>query len=193
MKKKILILLGHPEIDSFNGALARAYAEGAKLSGHDVQEIEISNLNFDPILHHGYKVIQELEPDLKKSQDLIKWCDHLVIISPTWWGSVPAILKGFFDRVFLPGFAFKFRPNSIFWYKLLSGRSARVIVTMNEPVWYYRFLLGAPGLKMINKAILGFSGFSPIRSTLIGGIRSSTESIRLSWIKKINDLGRNVC
>jgi NAD(P)H dehydrogenase (quinone) len=191
MKKKILVLLGNPDSDSFDGALAEAYAKGAKEEGYEVEQLEISKINFDPLLHHGYRVIQELEPDLHKAQELIKWCDHIVIVFPTWWGSAPAIFKGFFDRTFLPGFAFKYRPNSKLWDKLLSGRSARIIITTGGPAWYYRFIIGAPGLMMMKKSILSFSGFKPIHSTVIGNIRFLKEDKRLNWIQKINKLGKS--
>jgi putative NADPH-quinone reductase len=98
-------------------------------------------------------------------------------------------VKGFFDRVFLPGFAFKYRPNSVLWDKLLSGRSARVVITMDGPVWYYRFLAGAPGWQIMNRSILGFCGFKPIVPLFIGKVRSLSEKDRLLWISRLNALG----
>ncbi|MDH5389479.1 MAG: NAD(P)H-dependent oxidoreductase, partial [Gammaproteobacteria bacterium] len=117
MEKKILVILGHPDEESFCGALAKAYIEGAKDSGNEVHTINLGELKFDPVLWKGYSKIQELEPDLVNAQELMQWSNHIVFIYPNWWGTMPALMKGFFDRAFLPGFAFKYRDNSSFWDK----------------------------------------------------------------------------
>ena len=104
--------------------------------GAEVREVFLADLRFDPVLHHGYKEIQELETDPVHAQELIKWADHLVFVYPLWWATMPALLKGFLDRTLLPDFAFKYRPNSPFWDKDLTGKTARMIITMDAPVWY---------------------------------------------------------
>ena len=117
--KRILIINGHPNEDSYCSALAEAYKEGA--SAHaEIKEIRIAALNFEPNLKFGYRKRIELEPDLLEAQEKIKRADHLVWVHPVWWGGFPAILKGFIDRVFLPGFAFRYRENSVWWDKLLT-------------------------------------------------------------------------
>ena len=144
MPKRILIVLGHPRSDSFCGALAEAYAEGARAGGSEVRAISLGSLPFDPILRDGYAKIQPLEPDLVAAQASIRWAEHLVFVYPLWWGAMPALLKGFIDRVFLPGFAFKFRDGSVFWDRLLAGRSAHLLVTMDTPPWYRVLSDGSP-------------------------------------------------
>ena len=145
MSSRILVILGHPTNDSFCGALANSYVEGAKAAGNEVQLISLGTLSFDPVLHKGYATIQELEPDLVTAKTAITWAQHIVFVYPIWWGAMPALLKGFFDRVFLPGFAFKYRDGSVFWDRLLSGRSAHLIVTMDTPPWYFRWYIACPG------------------------------------------------
>jgi putative NADPH-quinone reductase len=128
--KKVLIIQGHPDRESYCRALSMAYKVGALNAGSEVQEIIVSDLKFNPNLEFGYRKRTELEPDLLEAQEKIKWAEHLVIIYPLCWGGMPALLKGFFDRTFLPGFAFQKRENSVWWDKYLIGKSARIITTM---------------------------------------------------------------
>lgn len=187
---KIAVLLGHPDAGSYCGSLARAYADGARSAGAEVREINLGDLTFDPVLRHGYNGVQELEPDLVNAQETIGWADLLVFAYPNWWGSMPALLKGFVDRVFLPGFAFRYRENSKFWDRLLVGRSARLLVTMDTPPWYYRLVVRQPGHQMMRRAILGFSGVKPVRTTVFSPIRKSTEAARDQWLARAAALGR---
>jgi len=109
--KKILIINGHPDKKSFCFALAESYKKGADMSGSECKLVHLIDLEFNPILTFGYRVVSELEPDLQKNQQDILDADHLVIVYPNWWGTYPALLKGFIDRVFLPNFAFKYHEN----------------------------------------------------------------------------------
>lgn len=187
---RIAVLLGHPDVQSYCGSIARSYADGARSAGAEVREVYLADLAFDPVLWHGYKEIQALEPDLVAAQDTILWADVLVFAYPTWWGTPPALLKGFIDRVFLPGFAFKYRENSPFWDRLLAGRSARLLVTMDTPRWYYRLIVRQPGHQMMRRATLGFSGIKPVRTTVFSPIRKSTDAARDRWLVRAAALGR---
>lgn len=188
--KKILILLGHPDSDTYCGALATAYEAGAHEAGHDVHRMNVGDMQFDPLLHKGYKAIQELEPDLVKLQEEIRWADHLVVIYPNWWSTMPAKLKGLFDRMWLPGFAFKFRKDKAYsWDKLLKGRSARVILTMNAHPFLEWLGIG-DYTNEIRRGILGFAGFSPVGLTTFGPVERTTEVQKESWKKKVYALGK---
>ncbi|MCB0926200.1 MAG: NAD(P)H-dependent oxidoreductase, partial [Mycobacterium sp.] len=160
MTTNIVVVLGHPDSESLCGAIARAYSEGARSAGAAVREINLGEMTFDPVLRHGYRGVQPLEPDLVAAQEAIAWAGQVVFVYPNWWGSMPALLKGFVDRVFLPGFAFTYRENSQLWDRLLAGRRGRLLVTMDSPPWYYRWVVGQPGHRMMRRAILGFSGIT---------------------------------
>ncbi len=189
-KKKILIINGHPDKESFNFALAEAYKKGAISSGADVQEIVVRDLAFNPNLAFGYRKRTELEPDLLDAQQKIRWAEHLVWIYPVWWGSIPAILKGFIDRVFLPGFAFQKRENSVWWDKLLKDKSARIISTLDQPAWYYWLVYHQPSNHAMKKLTLQFSGINPVHVTNIGPIRLSKAAYRQNWLAKVERLGQ---
>ena len=187
--KKILLIIGHPDEESFNFALAAAYKKGASDSGAEIKEIRIRELDFNPNLQFGYRKRTELEPDLLNAQELIKWADHLVWVYPVWWGSVPAIMKGFIDRVFLPGFAFKKREGSVWWDKFLSGKTARLISTLDQPAWFYRWVNGNPSHKAMKRLTMNFVGINKVKSTTIGPLRLSSEEFRMKWLQKIKKLG----
>lgn len=190
MPTKILLINGHPNPESFSAALAEAYQKGATSAGHEVRMLNLGELDFDPILNYGYHKPTALEPDLLKAQELILWADHLVWVYPVWWGSLPALLKGFLDRVLLPGYAFKFRENSVWWDKLLKGRSGRVIQTLDQPPWFYRWFNGRPTYHMMKKMVLGFCGLKPVKVTSFGPVKKSTVEKREKWLRKVEGLGR---
>ena len=189
MKNKILIICGHPDKESFNYGLVKAYKSGVIKSGAEFKEILISELNFNLNLKFGYRKQTQLEPDLIKAQEKIKWANHIVWIYPVWWGGVPAIMKGFLDRVLLPGFAFKKRENSVWWDKFLIGKTARIICTLDQPAWYYKWIYGSPSHKAMKKLTMNFVGINKVRITTIGPIRLSKDEYRKKWLKKIEKLG----
>jgi NAD(P)H dehydrogenase (quinone) len=187
--KKIYILMGNPDKDgTLSNELADVYEREAKAAGHEVRRANISDLQFDPILHKGYKVIQELEPDLKKMQDDMRWADHLVTVYPLWWSATPALLKGLFDRIWLPGFAFHFWKNGLGWDRLLKGKTARIIALSKMPPLFIRFTMGDFTNEM-RHATLGFAGYK-VRMTEIGNSEKLTAPQRLSAGKRVASLAR---
>ena len=190
--KRILILLGHPSSDSFCAALAETYAAAARSAGHAVRELRLGQLDFDPILHEGYRQVQPLEADLLAAQDAIRWAEHLVFAYPIWWGGAPALLKGFVDRVFLPGYAFKYRPGKAFPAQLLKGRAAQLLVTMDTPPWYFRWVYHMPGIHQLRKTTLEFCGIKPVRVASFGPILHSTVAQRARWLAQAEALARRL-
>jgi putative NADPH-quinone reductase len=178
----MLVILGHPSSDSFCAALSDTYVQAAKTAGHDVRLLRLDALDFDPVLHEGYRVIQPLEPDLLQAQADILWAEHLTFVYPIWWGGIPALLKGFLDRIFLPGFAFKYREGKAFPDKLLKGRTAHLLVTMDTPPWYYRWIYPMPGLHQVRKTTLAFCGIEPRRTLTFGPILGSSADQRETWL-----------
>lgn len=187
--KKITILVGNPLKDSFSSQLALSYKRGAEQEGAEVQLFNLGELSFDPILRNGYAKRQEWEPDLKKAADALFWADHLVFITPLWWGTMTALMKGFIDRVFLPGLAFRFHENSPMPEQLMKGKSARVIVTSDSPYWYYRFFIGKPIENIFKKGILGFCGVSPVRLSYFDEVRKSDKKKRDTRLVEVEKLG----
>ena len=188
-RKKILIINGHPDQESFNYALSEAYRKGAEKSNAEIKEISIRALNFNPNIEFGYRARTELEPDLKDAQEKLKWADHIVWFYPVWWGSVPAIMKGFLDRVLLPGFAFKKREGSVWWDKYFTGKTSHLICTMDQPTWYYRWINKGPSHSAMKKLTLNFIGVKSVKITSIGPLRLSKDTFRQRWLAKVENIG----
>lgn len=178
----VLIILGHPRKDSFSAALAAAYGEGARLAKMNVRELVLADLNFNPNVVTVSPRNQKSEGDISHAQALISWADHLVFVYPTWWGTMPALLKGFLDRAFAPGFAFEEIEVGKRWKKLLTGKSGQLITTMDTPLWVYRWIYRTPGHNAMGKATLKFCGINPVRTLSFSPINNTTPAQRLEWL-----------
>ncbi|MDT8344891.1 MAG: NAD(P)H-dependent oxidoreductase [Thermohalobaculum sp.] len=187
---KIAVIVGHPRKGSFCEALGDAYAQGAREAGREVEVIRLAELSFDPILHGGYGGDQPLEPDLSAAQAAIGAARHSVWIWPMWFGSAPALMKGFIERVFQMGWAAEKIPGPPWYRPLLTGRSARVIVTMQMPVMVYRLVAGARSARTFSKQILEHAGIKPTRRTYFGMVDISTPEQRARWLDEVQALGR---
>ncbi|QQG37558.1 MAG: NAD(P)H-dependent oxidoreductase [Candidatus Kaiserbacteria bacterium] len=191
--KKIFLLLGHPDKSGMCGALADTYESAAKAAGHMVQRLNIGEMQFDPILRRGYRARQDLEPDLAKFQELVYWADHVVIVYPVWWVGMPAILKGLFDRAWLPGSAFRYikthaGTRTIFWHRLFRGKSARIIMTSGTHPILVRFLPGNVNAQL-KWGILWFAGFR-VSTVWFGPAENVPEHRKARWLQKVAMLGK---
>nr|WP_295902163.1 NAD(P)H-dependent oxidoreductase [uncultured Bdellovibrio sp.] len=190
MKKKILVINGHPNAESLCASLAANYAKGAEQAGHEIKLVHLSQLSFDPILHKGYLKIQDLEPDLIQAQKDILWAEHLVFVYPIWWSSLPALLKGFLDRVLLPGFAFKYHKTDPFWDKLLSGRTGRIILTTDAPWLWNLVMIWDPAVRTMKKGVLEFCGIKPVSVTQFDSIKNRKPEDIKKYLQKVFELGQ---
>lgn len=191
MARRIVIIQGHPDasVPHLLHALADAYAEGAVSAGHEVRRIEVASLDF-PLLRSP----QEFEkgavpPSLADAQQTLRWAEHWVILFPLWHGTMPALLKGFLEQVFRPGFAMEYQAKG-FPKKLLKGKSARIVVTMGMPPLLYRWYFGAYGVRGLERSILSFAGVKPIRESFYGLV-AADEKKRARWLDDMRQLGAN--
>ena len=187
----ILIIQGHP--DPGGGrlchALAAAYARGAEAAGHRVEVIDVAMLDL-PLLRSQTDFEDGLPPAaIIDAQAALDRAGHIVVIFPLWLGTMPALLKGFFEQVLRPGFAFAYRPDGS-TEPLLNDRSARLIVTMGMPAWIFRWIYLGHGVQVLRRSILALCGIGPIRTTLFGSVKTAPPARRQHWLAMVEALGR---
>ena len=189
MTKNICILQGHPHNDPshFCHALAKAYEEGAHEAGHDLEIIDLGKIEF-PTLRDPADFSEEPPSVIREAQRKVKFADHLFVIYPLWLGTMPALVKAFFEQ--LSRHEFAIADNDGGWpRKMLKGKSARVVVTMGMPATAYKIFFGAHGVKSFESAILGMAGFKPIRDTLIGGVGALNASQAEKHLARMRNYG----
>lgn len=185
-----LLLTAHPEPNSFLRALAQAWQQGAEGAGMAVQHLDVHDLHFDPIRSGGYDDEPELEPDLQRFQQAVARAAHVVVAFPLWWSSTPAALKGLFDRVLLPGWAFSYDAKSSMPKPGLAGRSARVIVTMDAPGWWDALSNRSSGRRQVVDGTLKFCGLRPVKASTFGQIGKTTPAKREQMLQRARRLGQ---
>jgi len=190
--KNILIINGHPDKQSYNYALSEVYKNGASTTKAIIETINISELDFNPNLSFGYRERTELEPDLKEAIEKIKKANHIVWFFPLWWSGLPALMKGFIDRTFLPGITFDFIEGKSAPIGLLKGKTSRVIITTDTPKWYDYLIMKRPILKQFKKGTLEYCGIGPVKVTYISPIISSSLDARKTWLNKVTKLGEKL-
>jgi putative NADPH-quinone reductase len=192
MVRRILLINGHPDPrpERFCAALAEAYAAGAADAGHDLRRVDVGALSF-PLIRTAEEFEGQVEPpDIIIAQEQIRWADHLVFIYPLWLGEQPAILKGFLEQVFRNGFAIAQQDANHYPEKLLTGRTAHLVVTMGMPATAYRWWFGAHSVRALELSVLRLCGIKPVRRSLIGMVEHSRET-RTKWLRRLHEDGRN--
>lgn len=190
---KILVVNGHPQTDTLIGAIAESYISGAREQGHEVRLSLLGEMNLEPYMGYQHGTDDPVvTPELLALREELLWPDHYVFAYPIWWGLPPALLKVYFEVVFAPKVAFRYLPPSgaiVKWEKLLSGRSALLLVTGDAPPWFWRYVRGAADERALKRSILGFCGIKPIKTAYFGSVKTSTLSQRQEWLASARKLG----
>ncbi len=189
--RRIVLIQGHPDalIPHLGHALEDAYAQGAEAGGHEVRRVAVAQLDFPLLRSEEAWKDGALPAALAQAQTDIAWAQHIVLFFPLWLGDMPALLKGFLEQVARPGFAFQAQGDDLFARKGLSGRSARVVVTMGMPALLYRWYFRAHSVKNLERNILGSVGIAPVNETLIGMVDKLGDAGVQKWTDKLRQLG----
>ena len=194
---RILVVIGTPIAGSLNHALADAYSTAARAGGAEVRVIDLA---VDPIPAHptsrGDLRVPRTDADVPLDPDVagyvadVEWADHLVFFHPQWWGTYPAALKAFIDRVFLSGFAFRYRERSAMSERLLSGRTARIVMTMDSPGFWNRLAYRRASEASLKNATLSYCGVKTIGVSRFSAVRFAEEPARDRWLADAGRFGQ---
>jgi putative NADPH-quinone reductase len=188
---RITLIQGHPDPAGghFGHALAEAYAQYAEDASHEVKTIEVARLDF-PLLRSADDWRQGAPvPAIRAAQEAIAWAEHVVLFFPLWLGDMPALLKGFLEQALRPGFAIGKAGPGRLPPKLLKGRSARIVVTLGMPAFFYSLYYGGHSVKSLKRNVLEFCGFSPVRTSLVGTVEGASRAREL-WLARMGTFGR---
>ena len=185
--KKVLVINANPKSRSFCQLVAERYAATASAQ-HQVTLVHLAALQFQADLSQGYDEKQQLEPDLVGFQQQLLWAEHIVLICPVWWGGMPAKLKGLFDRVLLPGFAFAYLPGKSMPEQRLKGRTSELFLTLDTPVLWYKWWQGNPLYFQLTRTIFGFVGIKNQACHYFGPVMSADADKRQRWLDKVQQL-----
>ena len=185
----IFIWVGHPRATSLSHGMADAFEVGAKEQGAEVRRMHLRDMDFDPDLEEGYHSRKELEPCLVEWRENILWADHLCWAYPVWWGGMPAKMKGVIDRAFLPGFAMDYPEGKLFWDRLLTGRSADLLLTADAPAWYDQITNNCPAKAQAKNTVLKFAGIRPTRTLQVGTVKTASPAKIQKWLGQARKRG----
>ncbi|MDE2079011.1 MAG: NAD(P)H-dependent oxidoreductase [Patescibacteria group bacterium] len=194
--KKILVIKAHPREESFCNALVARYIDGAKASGAEVKVLNLRELELEPWLKYEWGGGHDSLPDsddLEHAKELIEWSEHIMFAYPIYWAMPPALLTLFIELVTASGFAFKYR-KPLFgiiprWDKLLAGRTASVISTMDAPPLFFELHDHDPAGKML-KDVLRFTGIRLVGKYYFGSVVLSGEKRKARWLEKAFAIGK---
>ncbi len=187
---RVLIVYAHPYEKSFNHAVLESLENGLKKAKHDIDVLDLNAEKFDPVLNKEslaqYSEGTSTDPKVTEYQNRIKNADYLIFVFPVWWTSMPAVLKGFIDKVFLPGFAFS-KSKMMIKPELKHLKGAAIFTTMSAPKLVYRLILRKPVKHVLIRGTLKISGVKKVKWFKFGLIDNSTDKKRKDWLTKVEN------
>lgn len=193
---KTAIVIGHPFPGSFSHALAERYRIEAEKAGSEVRVIDLAQIKFtetptelNQVRVRGIDQMEDLEPAIAGMIRDMQWAEHFAFFYPVWWGTFPGVLKSFIDRVIVSGVAFRYGKTGTKWEKLWRGKTARIVLTMDAPSWWYKLTYRAPSENAFKRATLWYVGVKTVGITRFEPVRFSTPEIREKWLNTATKLG----
>jgi putative NADPH-quinone reductase len=191
MPKTVCVIQGHPHGSGKHlcHAIADAYADGARAGRAEVRRIDLGNMII-PLLRDPAEFLSAPPDAIAAAQDAIRESRHIVVIYPLWLGTMPAVVKAFFEQLCRKGFAIDANSKGGWPKQMLKGKSARVIVTMGMPAAAYKLIFGAHGVRGFESGILGMAGIQPIRETLVGSVDALNRNRTEALLARVRRLGK---
>lgn len=193
---KTLIIYNHPHEGSFCSAIREAVHSGLKKGGHPCKVINLDKDQFDPVMRGkdlkafvmagrmGEEGLEGVDPIVLRYMKKLHWAEHIVMIFPVWWMTMPAMMKGFVDKVIFPGVAYKMEDGKLV-STLSDLRQVTVISTMNTPSDIYKDLFGNSLEGSLIKGTFNQIGIHDVRWISLNMVKQSGDERRWLWLDEI--------
>ena len=187
---KVAIIFNHPYNGSYCHSILDSVKRGLNKAGHEIDVIHLDHDQFNPVITAkdllAFKNKKCIDPQALKYIQRIKAADHLVFIFPIWWELMPALMKGFIDKVIFPGETYDYTNSGYGMVTLLDNlKSATVITTMNTPAIMYKLIYGNAIKKSLIRGTLKKSGIKNVKWLSLNMVKASSSEKREKWLNKI--------
>jgi len=188
---KVVLVFNHPYEGSFCNAILNAVKSGLAEGNHEIDLIHLDQDNFNPVMTaadlKGFRDKQPVDPKVIEYSNRIKSADHLVFIFPIWWELMPAMTKGFIDKVIFPGVAYDYTNKNNTRMKPLweNLKGVTLITTMNSPQWLYLLLFGNAIKKAMIAGTFWKIGFKNRKWISFNQVKMVSVDKRKKWLSQL--------
>ncbi|WP_300561958.1 NAD(P)H-dependent oxidoreductase [Companilactobacillus sp.] len=188
-----LVVYCHPYEGSFCHAILQHLELGAKNAGKQLDVIDLYKDNFNPVMSGrdllGFVKHQAVDDQAIEYADKLKKADHLILVFPIWWELMPAMMKGFIDKVIFPGQTYEYTKSGLGMISSLPNlKSTTVITTMNTPKLLYKFRYGNAVKKALINGTLKKGGFKHVKWRSFNMVKMVSDKKRGSWLNSVEDI-----
>jgi putative NADPH-quinone reductase len=180
---RVAIVFNHPYERSYNNAILGAVTKGLQNANHEVDLMHLDNDGFNPAMSNddlkAFVAHQPIDPQVINYNERLKKADHLIFIFPIWWDLMPAMTKGFIDRVLNPGVVYDHHPRGFGLVPLLKNlKGVTIITTMNKPKIMYSLLVGNLIRKAMLRSVFKTMGYKNLHWIRFGLVKSVSREKR---------------
>lgn len=189
---RVVIVFNHPYEGSFCNAILRSAIKGIEKNGNEYDLIHLDDEHYNPIMTaadlKAFKDRRAIDPKVNEYKQRIERADYLVFIFPIWWELMPAMTKGFIDKVVFPGVAYDYRVNGLGMIPLFKNlRSVTVITTMNTARIVYRLVFGNAVKRALLTGTFWKVGYKNRKWMNFGMVKTVSDKKRQKWLIKVED------
>ncbi|OJW36854.1 MAG: NADPH:quinone reductase [Sphingobacteriales bacterium 46-32] len=187
---KVVIVFNHPYEGSFGNAILNAVTKGLKDANHEIDLMHLDNDEFNPVMSKAdlkaFVDHKPVDPQVIDYNERLEKADHLIFIFPIWWDLMPAMTKGFVDRVLTPGVVYDHHPRGFGLVPLLKNlKGVTVITTMNKPKIMYSLLIGNLIKRAMIKSVFKTMGYKNLKWISYNMVKSVSQEKRVKWLTDI--------
>ena len=189
---RTLVVFNHPYEGSYCNAILKSVKAGLKKGGHEIDVIHLDEDGFNPVMSRedlkGFVQHKPVDPMVFNYKDRLEKADHLIFIFPIWWELMPAMTKGFIDKVIFPGLAYDYKESGLGMRPLLKNlKGVTMITTMNTPGVVYKYLFGNAIKKSLMTGTFAKMGYKNRKWISLNMVKMVSKEKREKWLDRIEN------